>query len=179
MKTNLVVFTLAAMFVASVGFAQKKPDPTLRSILLEQLKTTHDVKDWFVPVNIALADMTPEQANWTDGKGNHSVAQLATHLIFWNETLLAKFKGTKPPEYNGNNAETFSPVDKDSWPATLKKIDGIMKEWEKIVETADEATLKGWYSTIAHIGAHNAYHIGQILYVRKLQGSWDPEKGVK
>jgi len=34
-------------------------------------------------------------------------------------------------------------------------------------------------STIAHIGAHNAYHIGQIIYVRKLQGSWDPEKGVK
>jgi hypothetical protein len=26
---------------------------------------------------------------------------------------------------------------------------------------------------------HNAYHIGQIVYIRKLQGSWDPEKGVK
>jgi hypothetical protein len=22
-------------------------------------------------------------------------------------------------------------------------------------------------------------HIGQIVFVRKLQGSWDPEKGVK
>jgi hypothetical protein len=32
---------------------------------------------------------------------------------------------------------------------------------------------------IAHAGAHNAYHIGQILYVRRLQGSWDPAKGVK
>jgi hypothetical protein len=47
------------------------------------------------------------------------------------------------------------------------------------VETADEAKLKSWYSTIAHIGAHNAYHIGQIVYVRKEQGSWDREKGVK
>jgi len=34
-------------------------------------------------------------------------------------------------------------------------------------------------STIAHIGTHNAYHTGQILYVRKMKGWWDPEKGVK
>jgi len=47
------------------------------------------------------------------------------------------------------------------------------------VEAADEAKLKSWYSTIAHIGAHNAYHIGQIIYVRKEQGCWDPEKRCK
>jgi hypothetical protein len=33
--------------------------------------------------------------------------------------------------------------------------------------------------TIANICTHNAYHIGQIVYVRKLQGSWNPDKGVK
>ena len=32
---------------------------------------------------------------------------------------------------------------------------------------------------ISHISTHNAYHTGQILYVRKLQGSWNPENGVK
>jgi hypothetical protein len=32
---------------------------------------------------------------------------------------------------------------------------------------------------IAHVGTHNAYHTGEIVYVRKLQGSWDPSKGVK
>jgi hypothetical protein len=34
-------------------------------------------------------------------------------------------------------------------------------------------------STIAHSGTHNAYHIGEIVYIRRQQGSWDPEKGVK
>jgi len=29
------------------------------------------------------------------------------------------------------------------------------------------------------VGAHNAYHIGQMIYVRKEQGSWNPDKGVK
>jgi len=31
---------------------------------------------------------------------------------------------------------------------------------------------------LAHVGTHNVYHIGQIVFVRKEQGSWKPEKGV-
>src|SRR4051794_26936180 len=58
-------------------FAQDQKAPTLKSILLEQLRTTHNQKDWFVDANTAVAGLTPEQASWTDGKGNHSVGQLA------------------------------------------------------------------------------------------------------
>jgi hypothetical protein len=25
----------------------------------------------------------------------------------------------------------------------------------------------------------NAYHTGQIIYIRKMKGNWDPAKGVK
>lgn len=50
---------------------------------------------------------------------------------------------------------------------------------QKAIETADEDKLKQEASTIAHIGAHNAYYIGQIIYVRKEQRSCDPAKGVK
>lgn len=57
--------------------------------------------------------------------------------------------------------------------------DSILTALEKAIETADEATLKELYPTIANISTHNAYHTGQIIYQRKLQGSWDPEKGVK
>jgi len=32
---------------------------------------------------------------------------------------------------------------------------------------------------ISHISTHNAYHTGQILYFRKIQGSWNPANGVK
>ncbi len=175
-KTILLVVLL---LVGSTAFAQKKEAPTLKSILLEQLKSTHVDKDWFVSVNVAIDSLTAEQANWTDGKSNHSVAQLTTHLIFWNERLLTKFNGTEPPQFTGENAETFAPVDKNSWPATVKKIDELLTKWEKAVEAADDAKLAGWSSTIAHIGAHNAYHIGQIVIMRKLAGNWDAEKGVK
>ncbi len=61
----------------------------------------------------------------------------------------------------------------------MKKLDQVLADWEKAVENADDQKLAANASLIAHVGAHNAYHIGQILYVRKLQGVWDPAKGVK
>ena len=52
-------------------------------------------------------------------------------------------------------------------------------DWEKAIEAADDKTLQSLASTIAHVSTHNADHTGQILYIRKQQGSWNPEKGVK
>lgn len=161
-------------------FAQeKKPAPTLKSILLEQLKSTHNSEEWFVPANTAVEGLTPAQASWTDGKGNHSIGQLTNHLIFWDRRSLEKFNGVQPEKYSGNNDETFNSFDSKQWNATVQQLDKVLTDWEKAVEAADENKLKDWYSTIAHIGTHNAYHIGQIVYIRKEQGSWNPEKGVK
>ncbi len=177
MKPTLFFLSLALSLAA---YAQdKKSAPTLKGILLEQLRTTHNQKEWFVPANTAVEGLTPEQASWTDGKGNHSVGQLANHLIFWNSEELAKFKGEPRAKFSGDNNETFNSFDSKNWPATVKQLDQVLSDWEKAVEAADDAKLKDWYSIIAHIGTHNAYHIGQIVFVRKEQGSWDAEKGVK
>jgi len=155
---------ISVLLVVSISLfaqAQEKRSPvTLRSILLEQLRTTHNSKDWFVDVNTAVAGLTPEQASWKQGAGNHSVGQLAYHLVFWNERELHKF-------------------DAKQWASIQQRLDQVMTELEKIVEAADEKQLESWASELAHIGTHNAYHTGQIVFVRKLQGSWDPEKGVK
>lgn len=176
MKRILVFLFLALSFLAH---AEDQKPMTLREVLLEQLKTTHNNKDWFVPANVAVEGLTAEQAKWTDGKGNHSVGQLAYHLVFWNQQELAKFKGEQPAKFSGNNDETFNNFDAKSWAATVKQLDEVMAALEKAVEQADDAKLSTWASTIAHIGTHNAYHVGQMIYVRKEQGSWDPAKGVK
>jgi uncharacterized damage-inducible protein DinB len=173
------LFVLLALFLAVSASAEEKKPTTLKGVLLEQLRTTHNVKDWFVPANIAVEGLTPEQASWKDNSGNHSVGQLAYHLVFWDAEELAKFKGEKPPKFDGNNDETFNNFDAKKWAATVQQLDDVMTQWEKAVEAADDAKIQEWASVIAHVGAHNAYHIGQIIYVRKEQGSWNPEKGVK
>ena len=75
--------------------------------------------------------------------------------------------------------ETFNNFDAKNWAATVKQLDEVMTAWEKAVEQADDAKLSTWASTIAHVGTHNAYHVGQIIVVRKQQGAWDPANGVK
>jgi uncharacterized damage-inducible protein DinB len=175
---KLALLLLLALPLSSSA-QKKQPPTTLRGVLLEQLRTTHNQEDWFVPANIAVEGLTAEQAKWTPGKDSHSVGQLANHLLFWNTHELAAFKGEKAPPFSGNNDETFNNFNATQWADTVKKLDAILTEWEKAVEAADDQKLAANASLIAHVGAHNAYHIGQILYVRKLQGSWNPAKGVK
>lgn len=175
---NLLFITL---FLGSLNitYAQQDSGVSLKTILLEQLRSTRNVKDWFVPVDSAIAGLTAAQAMWKDSTENHSIAQLTNHLIFWNEQLLAKFKGEQPAAFSGDNKETFSGVNEATWPLAVNKVDSVLVELEKAVMAADEAKLNKWYSTLYHIGTHNAYHTGQILYIRKMKGWWNDEKGVK
>lgn len=180
MRRVLICAVMSMSFLVQAGFSQTPKKPmTLKEVLLEQLRSTHNKAEWFVPANTAVAGLTPAQASWTDKSGNHSVGQLANHLVFWDRNALMQFKGEKPPKFNGNNDETFNDFDAKSWAKTVADLDAVMTEWETAVAAADDAKIALWASTIAHVGAHNAYHIGQIVYVRKLQGVWDPAKGVK
>jgi uncharacterized damage-inducible protein DinB len=177
MKRLTFLLMLAVPFVAAAQ--SKAPPTTLRGVLLEQLHQSHDDEDWYVPAKIAVAGLTADQAMWSPGKGNHSVGQLAYHLWYWDHRSLQRFKGEKQEPFDGNNNETFDNFTAAQWDDLVKKLDQVMTDWEKAVETADEKKLAENASLIAHVGAHNAYHIGQILYVRKLQGVWDPKKGVQ
>jgi hypothetical protein len=168
---------LTLIFIA-ILFTVNGQQTNTKAILLEQLKSTHNVKNWFVPVNTAIEGLTAEQATWKD-KGNHSVGQLAYHIWFWNERQLNDFRGTKNAAFSGNNEETFDKFDQKQWNDLVKKVDQVLTDIEKWVESANDEQLKKHASTLANISAHNAYHTGQIISVRKAQGSWDAEKGVK
>ena len=174
----------AALFLLltlpTISFAQNQTQPTtLRGVLLAQLHSTHDKEEWFVPAKVAVAGLTAEQANWTPGKGQHSVGQLAYHLWYWDTRSLERFKGEKPAAFDGNNDETFNDFNPAQWEDLQKKLDQVMTDWETAVDGANDQKVAANASLIAHVVAHNAYHLGQILYVRKLEGAWDPSKGVK
>ena len=79
----------------------------------------------------------------------------------------------------GDNDETLTNFDEKQWSDTVKQFDQVMTDLEKLVESADEQRLSSMATTVANICTHNGYHVGQIVYVRKLQGSWNPDKSVK
>ena len=147
-------------------------DSTLRIILLEQLRNTHTQQDWFVPTNEALAGLTIEQVTWKDNKQNHSILELVSHLAFWNERILTAFEGGVVPDFNDNNEITFMTYKEGDWKHALEKLDRLQTAWEIALNDSTEKQLEKWSSSIANICSHNAYHTGQIIYIRKMHGWW-------
>ena len=99
---KLAVLLLLAVSLANAQDQKPQKPTTLKAVLLEQLKTTHNVKEWFVPANVAVEGLTAEQANWKDKAGNHSVGQLTYHLVFWNSRSSRNSKVSP----RANSAET-------------------------------------------------------------------------
>ncbi|MGI8438060.1 MAG: DinB family protein [Chthoniobacterales bacterium] len=172
--------------IAQTPTPSPTPPVTLRSLLLSELHSTHDKAEWFTPTKAAVAGLTAEEAKWVpknaegklDPKANHSTGMLAYHLVFWNENALARLRGEKPASPADNN-ETFNDFDAAHWDDIVQRLDKVMQNLEAEVEKMPEEKLAQEAQTISHISTHNAYHTGQILYVRKLQGSWNPDNGVK
>lgn len=177
---NLAIALLLILSTTCI-FAQQKPKtpPTLKSVLLQQFDNTWNQQDWFVPIAQSLENLTAQQAMWKPSDSSHSVGQLAYHLLFWNKQTLDKLQGHKPDKFSGDNNETFNSFTEASWTSTVQQLNQVMKGLETWVKNADNAKLQSFYNTLAHISTHNAYHVGQILYIRKLAGNWDPNKGVK
>jgi uncharacterized damage-inducible protein DinB len=162
-----------------------------KQILLEQMQASHNQQSWFVTMNTAIAGINAEQAAWKTAVDNNSIWRIVNHLIFWNRVYLNRFLGTPNPNLKGDNESSFegqrtSGTD-EQWQAVAKDMYAVMSDWEKALTEASEAKLAEpfsndspdpWGSFIALVNIHNAYHIGQIVTLRKQQGSWDKEQGV-
>ncbi|MBP2832392.1 DinB family protein [Aquimarina sp. U1-2] len=155
--------------------AKKENHADMRLFLVEQLKNTHTQQDWFVPTNKALEGLTFEQANVKDSTDNHSISEIVSHILYWNEINLRAFKEEEVDDNITNdnqNAETFKISSGKDWSKTVQKLDSIQTEWELAVEKTSDQQIYLWQHEIADIAAHNAYHTGQIIYIRKKNGWW-------
>ena len=56
---------------------------------------------------------------------------------------------------------------------------GRVQPWSRAGRAGRRVSSRPWAATLGRIATHNAYHTGQILLLRKMQGAWDPAKGVK
>jgi uncharacterized damage-inducible protein DinB len=173
-----MVFTLLLISTGACIAQQKPAESNTKEILLKQLKETHDQEAWFVPLHIAIQDLTPEQAMWKPDDSSHSVVQLVTHLIFWNTRGLNSFKGVRESPFKGNNDETFSNLGQAEWMAIVKRSDSLSAAWEEAIAAQTKPLTAAQLEIVTHMTTHNAYHTGQIMYVRKQQRAWDSSKGV-
>ena len=157
---------------------------------MKQFDKCFDKNGWFVAVRNVLDGVTVEQAVWKPGESDSNcIWELLSHITYYNHAYLQRFKGIAFEYDIENNDQTFGTGEytEADWQADVDRFDAVMKEWRGLIATADESkfaepvpanTSRIWSNVIADVNAHNAYHGGQMLLIRKLQGNWNPEKGV-
>lgn len=158
-----------------------------KSILLGQFSACYDSDGWFVATKNAIAGVTAEQADWKPDGADNSIHEIINHLNYYTNAYLQRFKGQDYEYKVADNDATFDEGEAGSWEAETARFDAIMTEWREELEKADESKFdelappkneSKWKVIISNINAHGAHHGGQIVLLRKLQGSWDSRKGV-
>lgn len=160
-----------------------------KQILLKQFTATYNENGWFVALKNALNNMTAEQASWKPENADNSIWEILGHLNYYNYAYSERFKGIDYVYPANNNDETFvsEDVSETAWELQIEKFDAIMTGWRELLEAADEAKFDeavsatnqaSWGALLSHVNLHNAHHGGQIVILRKIQGSWDASKGI-
>lgn len=163
---------------------------TTKEFLLDQFTTCYDENGWFVALKNTVRNLTAEQATWKAENADNSIWGILAHLNFYNERYLKRFKGEPLEKSDLENHETFANAEnasEEAWAAEIERFDRIMSGWRSAIESADEGKFaqsvsaeneSPWAEVIGLINTHNSHHGGQIVVLRKLQGSWDASKGV-
>ncbi|RHW43455.1 DinB family protein [Neobacillus notoginsengisoli] len=159
----------------------------VRTLLLQQWASCLDKEDWFPPLEKVLKDVSFEQAIWKPVEGGmHSIWELVCHLLFYEKRYLMRFMGeTENEPQADNNDSTFRLPTKtvENWEKTKLEYFSVHRELEEILAKSEHEDLfrqvpgedQPLVLELKSLAMHDAYHIGQIVFLSKLQGAW-PEK---
>lgn len=160
---------------------------TKKDLLLDQITACHDDLSWYPTFMNAVQGLSAKEAAWKQNESSHSILQIVNHLAFWNQRWLDYFTGKEVISSTRiDNKLTFDSlreeVSEDTWEATVKRLDSIYIEWKRTLNECSESKLDSlapnypvdcpWWGLVSNLCTHNAYHIGQIVFIRKQQENW-------
>lgn len=158
---------------------------TLHDVVVDHVYTLLEKEgwQWQPPLTAAIAGLTAAQAAWKPSPDRHSIWQIVRHLILW--------KGGVLDAWNGNPADGQEMLARDwreagggeeEWARDRQTLLAISLELLSRVHALDDAGLSqaiDWYKgrhrqpiamRIVRATTHDAYHAGQIQYLRALRG---------
>jgi uncharacterized damage-inducible protein DinB len=135
----------------------------------------------FTPASRALDGLTSEQAVTKLEGWPYSVAEVVAHMLFWQLHDLATIEtGAEPDVPAGAD---WPAVTKGDWPrlkdeflASLEKSREIARDPENL----ERLILGGKFTVglrMVWFTGHNAYHLGQVVMMRRILGAWPPPGG--
>jgi uncharacterized damage-inducible protein DinB len=141
------------------------------------------IEEWssFTPASRALDDLSPEQAMTKLEGWPYSIAEVVAHMLFWQTHDLATIQtGT---EADSTPAESWPVVTEADWPRLKDKFLASLEQSREIArdpENLERLILGGRFSVglrMVWFTGHNAYHLGQVVLMRRILGAWPPPGG--
>lgn len=114
---------------------------------------------------------------------SHSIAEIALHMLAWNEEVASRLVGSKPQAPQRGDWQIIEKLDKDEWNNIVQKIFKEHARIEKLVaslsiEKLEEQVGKdrnpalgtgiNYREMLVGLMEHNVYHGGQIALLKKL-----------
>jgi hypothetical protein len=160
-----------------------------------------DTETWFLPLERTLEGVGPREASWEPPGGGNTIWQTVKHLNVYNALLIRQMNdatsgkgvsvenasfgdigGPVDPKWKSTfEMDTFGdsgdPTDSEKWKEVVTETHLICENVCKSLAQVDESHMQEELAGIlARQILHNAYHIGQIVFIRKQQGSWPKER---
>jgi hypothetical protein len=140
---------------------------TDREMLLQMWDEMWKSYTWIPGWTKSFADLTPQQAAWKPAPGRNSIWQNLNHIAFWRETTVSRLAGKPPTEdvINRSNFEEPSQITDAAWRAALERLEMSHQLIHKALSDPNVPLEK-----LRYLLPHDAYHLGQVMYLRALQG---------
>ncbi|MBI5865152.1 MAG: DinB family protein [Planctomycetes bacterium] len=123
---------------------------------------------WAAAWSKSIDGLSAEQAAWTPANGRHSIWQIVLHMLFWREDCLRRIAGGGKPseaEVQAKNFPAITDPSQQAWDSVQRRFAESQKQVAAVL--ADSAAP---LDRAAYLLPHDSYHMGQINYLRAMQG---------
>ncbi len=142
------------------------------------IKALYNGHPWLeVTIMDNLSKLSWEKAGKKAHPRLNSIWEIVNHLVSWRLNVLKRVQGEviKTPENNYFTAVTDQ--SEQAWLRTLDNLQASQEAWIQFLEQVDDGILEKtypvnnmtYYEQIHGIIQHDAYHLGQIVLLAKMQ----------
>lgn len=133
----------------------------------------------------ALAGLPWERAGERPAGSPHTIWQILSHMIFWQDFILAQLRGEDPP-FPEHAADSWpgaeAPASEAEWRAAVEHftrgLDEAMRHTRRDLESElSSRPGRTRAESLVALAQHNSYHAGQVILLRRMLGAWPPPGG--
>ena len=142
----------------------------------------------YMPPARAIEGLSTEDAERRHPGADHSVAEIISHLTFWQEWFIRRCESIAEP-MPASAATGWPAVTPGSWTLLSQRFVGGLSRaveigertgMERLIAPAIEFPPLARYTlrdVLTHIAYHNSHHLGQVITIRQMMGCWQPPSG--